>query len=343
MSQYIIIGGDGKEYGPVTADEVREWVQAGRANGETRIKPEGAADWSSLRELPELAGDSSGSAAPDLPPMQSTAGETGSTSPTDLLKRDYSVWSAGCFERGWEALMANLGVAIGASAIFGVFIGVLMAFMMIPLVGLLVQLVWMIVNAPIIGGFLYFFIKLNRRQPVEIGDIFSGFSRGFGNLVLLGLVQTLLIILSMLPGLVLIFFSIGGPIIEAIRTGTDPDFMGVNLLMVIAGYGLMILPAVYLGTAWIYSLPLAMDRQIGFWQAMETSRKMVNKHWFQVFFFVLVVGIVGELGLIACCVGALFTVPLAFTIHAAGYDHIFGNRGNQDAPSAPNPPAPPQP
>lgn len=35
MDNYTIIGGDGKEYGPVSALTLREWVQQGRANGQT--------------------------------------------------------------------------------------------------------------------------------------------------------------------------------------------------------------------------------------------------------------------------------------------------------------------
>jgi len=36
MDEYSIIGGDGNEYGPVTADEIRNWVKQGRANAQTQ-------------------------------------------------------------------------------------------------------------------------------------------------------------------------------------------------------------------------------------------------------------------------------------------------------------------
>ncbi len=52
---YKIIGGDQKEYGPVTADTVREWIQMGRANAQTRVQAEGRADWQALAELPEFS------------------------------------------------------------------------------------------------------------------------------------------------------------------------------------------------------------------------------------------------------------------------------------------------
>ncbi len=55
MSQYKIIGGDGKEYGPVSADELRRWMTEGRVNGQTQVQPEGAADWQPLGNIAEFA------------------------------------------------------------------------------------------------------------------------------------------------------------------------------------------------------------------------------------------------------------------------------------------------
>jgi hypothetical protein len=52
---YKIIGADGKEYGPVPADVLRQWIDQGRINAQTRILPEGAAEWKPVTELPEFA------------------------------------------------------------------------------------------------------------------------------------------------------------------------------------------------------------------------------------------------------------------------------------------------
>lgn len=51
---YKIIGGDGKEYGPVSADDLRRWIAEGRVNAQTRVQPQGGADWRPLGEFPEL-------------------------------------------------------------------------------------------------------------------------------------------------------------------------------------------------------------------------------------------------------------------------------------------------
>ena len=51
---YKIIGADGKEYGPITADQLRAWIAEGRANAQTKILVEGTTDWKPLSEFPEL-------------------------------------------------------------------------------------------------------------------------------------------------------------------------------------------------------------------------------------------------------------------------------------------------
>ncbi|HEY3915112.1 MAG TPA: DUF4190 domain-containing protein [Verrucomicrobiae bacterium] len=52
---YKIIGADQKEYGPITADQLRSWISEGRINAQTKVQPFGATDWKSMGELPEFA------------------------------------------------------------------------------------------------------------------------------------------------------------------------------------------------------------------------------------------------------------------------------------------------
>jgi hypothetical protein len=65
---YKITGADGKEYGPVTTEQLRQWIAEGRVNAQTRILAEGATEWRPLSELPEFA-----AAMPTAPPPGLTA------------------------------------------------------------------------------------------------------------------------------------------------------------------------------------------------------------------------------------------------------------------------------
>lgn len=54
---YKILGADQKEYGPVTSEQLRQWIAEGRANAQSRVKVEGSANWQPLGSLPEFAAD----------------------------------------------------------------------------------------------------------------------------------------------------------------------------------------------------------------------------------------------------------------------------------------------
>ena len=55
--KYRIIGADGKIYGPIGLDHIRQWLAEGRADSRTPVYVEGASNWTYLGVLPELVGD----------------------------------------------------------------------------------------------------------------------------------------------------------------------------------------------------------------------------------------------------------------------------------------------
>ena len=54
-AMFKILGGDGKEYGPVTADQIRQWISEGRANNATMAKAPDDISWKPLAEHAEFA------------------------------------------------------------------------------------------------------------------------------------------------------------------------------------------------------------------------------------------------------------------------------------------------
>lgn len=68
---YKIIGNDGKTYGPVAADQIREWIAQGRVENRTAVLPAGAVEWTFLGLLPEFAPHFPGPPPVITPPKQS--------------------------------------------------------------------------------------------------------------------------------------------------------------------------------------------------------------------------------------------------------------------------------
>jgi hypothetical protein len=75
---YKIIGADGREYGPATAGQLRQWIAEGRANAQTQTLAAGAPEWKPLGVWPEFAGHFAPLIPPIIGPLRpgtSTAGQ----------------------------------------------------------------------------------------------------------------------------------------------------------------------------------------------------------------------------------------------------------------------------
>jgi len=197
---YRIIGADGREYGPIAADQLRQWVKEGRINAYSKIRPEGAAEWKAASEFPEFAGSFvTPTAAPT--PTPAAAPLLGATEAEamaqEFIARDYQLSIGRCIGRGWDLVMANFGLTVGAT--------------------LLMYLLGGVVNSTGVGGLLlnfvlsagldWMFLKLARGQKAELGDAFAGFSLAFVPLLLFSLVGQLLtglgFVFCILPGIYL--------------------------------------------------------------------------------------------------------------------------------------------
>jgi hypothetical protein len=97
---YKIIGADGREYGPATAGQLRQWIAEGRANARTQTLAPGAPEWKPLGALPEFAGHFVQPNPPTIrppgpgAPMAGPWPKTNSFATTGLI---FGILSATCF------------------------------------------------------------------------------------------------------------------------------------------------------------------------------------------------------------------------------------------------------
>ncbi len=186
---YTIVGGDGKEYGPVTAEQVRAWIEAGRANLETKVKVEGTDEWKRVADFPELAPPAPVAAAP-VSVVPAVVG----AAPGRMLD------IISCYERSWNLLKSDFWPLVGVSFVIILLLGTLAygqhvgVFFLTPLF-----------SGVLTGGWYYYFIQKIRGQPATLRDAFSGFTRAFVNLVaisiLVSLIVTVGLIFLIIPGI----------------------------------------------------------------------------------------------------------------------------------------------
>lgn len=286
---FTIIGGDGKEYGPVTVEQVQAWIAGGRANLDTQAKRVGEASWQRLGDFPEFAAAPAGAAsappppaaAPTPAPAASGAAGTVHVDPkayaADLIARAGQLDIGSCLERGWNLLKANFWPLVGTTFVL---VAVMMIAQSIPILGLLVSL---LLTGVFYGGLYFYYLKKVRGQPAELGDAFAGFSLAFLPLMLASLVVTLLTTLGLL---------------------------------------LLILPGIYLAVAYVFVYLLIVDHKLEFWCAMEVSRRVVTAQWWRMFGLVLLGAIIAALGVIGLIIGIFITIPIAIGAITYAYEDL---------------------
>lgn len=197
---FIIIGGDGKEYGPVSAEQVRTWIASGRANLSTKAKYAGTEEWRTLGDYTEFT--SAASAATPVSPPALPVGEIDpKTYAADLIARAGPLDIFHCIGRSWELLKSNFWPIVGVTTLILV---ILCLTQLLLFVGTLLRLLF---GGVISGGLYYYFLKKIRGEPTELGDAFSGFARAFGPLILTTIVAELMVFFGLvcliLPGIYL--------------------------------------------------------------------------------------------------------------------------------------------
>jgi uncharacterized membrane protein len=95
-------------------------------------------------------------------------------------------------------------------------------------------------------------------------------------------------------------------------------------LLILIGFVLLIIPGIYLTFAYLLAIPLVADRNMGPWEALETSRKVVSKHWFSVFGLSLLLLVVMVIGALALGIGLLWAIPAAMIAIGIAYRNMVG-------------------
>jgi hypothetical protein len=185
---YKIIGGDHKEYGPATAEELRHWILDGRVSGLTLVQLVGSGEWKSLSTFAEFSEDLNAQALRfGNALMPAGAAPASSTTPALVVPGTAPALRIGhCLAGSARLFSANFGLIAGACMLTWL---LSMACQFVPLIGGI--LYWFLQGA-LYGGLYLVFLKRIRGEPASMADALGGFGPQFMQLSLAGLLITLL-------------------------------------------------------------------------------------------------------------------------------------------------------
>jgi len=94
-------------------------------------------------------------------------------------------------------------------------------------------------------------------------------------------------------------------------------------LLIFVGYVLLVIPGLYLSVAYLFVLPLLVQRELGMLDALEVSRKAITHRWFTVLGILLVLALINVIGAIPLGIGLIWTIPWTMLAMGVMYQRIF--------------------
>jgi uncharacterized membrane protein len=302
---YEMIGADGKKYGPFTIQQLQDNLSHGRANAQTQIRETGTEAWQPLGQL------------------------QGSQSIKNFAEYREAILAGNrrldvglAFSQGGELFRSHMGILIGSFLLFMLLIIVTAS---VPIVGLCVQITF---QGPLMGGFFILILNLIRTGSASIGDLFKGFE-SFGGLFLITLVQSLIMLLVMLPGIALM---IGGFVTEVDFRALDWQneeavlkALGAGLLnpLTILGFLSMILLSIISYVLIFFPLPLLADKKLGFDEAFGLGFQVSKRNFFPILILFIIGSLVIGISSIPCGLGLIFAGPWFYAVLAQAYEQLF--------------------
>lgn len=150
-----------------------------------------------------------------------------------------------------------------------------------------------------------------------------------------GLVTQLVIMAVVMPVMVGMFVlgikraagvEVSGMEVLNFYSKTAKIVAGALLMAILAaiGFVLLIIPGIYLMVSWVFALQLMVEKDMGIWEAMETSRKAVSHCWFGVFGMLILLMLILIVSVIPLGIGMIWSIPLMFLVYGVAYHTIFG-------------------
>jgi len=318
---YRILGSDGNEYGPVSTEQLGQWIRERRVNGETRVQGEDGV-WRLLREVPELVV----LLQPPIvvPPLIPAPMEANSV-PSDF-DGDYELDIVACLTTAWRLFQQQFSTLFGPTMMYLLICFGLGIFGALPYIGPLFSLCSMVIGGPLMAGLYVVYLRVIRGETPPLGSVFDGFRKMFGHLFLGQWVAGILAFVPLLAGILVLFFSVGLTVIMGLVKGSAswPTFevLAPGLALFLLGVPV----SIFLTVNWMFSLPMILDQRLDFWTAMKRSARQVRRHWWSCLALLVVMSILNFAGALCCLVGLVVTMPISMLVLMCAYETVIHGR-----------------
>lgn len=201
---------------------------------------------------------------------------------------------------------------------------------LVPVVGNLAMN--LVISPALVAGFYLYARRHQKNLDKSFNNFFDGFNgQTLPQLILQQLVTSLIVGAIVFAVVAPFFFS---SFIELLANAGDLENMNDEaaeefVMSLFTGgllWGILLasLLAVAVSVIYLYAPMFIVFRGMGFWEAMESSRKVVMKKFMSFFLFMIVLGLLNVVGVLLCCVGLLVSLPVTLLAIYLSFDDIMG-------------------
>ncbi len=250
----------------------------------------------------------------------------------EVLANGYSFEFGDYLGKGFSLFGKEAGYLIGFALVY--FVIIIGSSMLMGAIGIpFGNTIFSILVGSALGAGIFAFMKARSSEfDYSFNNFFDGFKQPYWkNLVLAGLIQ--MVISWVISLLVLIPFINNNGLdlimrLSELENMTDPDDLlafvdeimasGIFTYAFIGGILTLIIT-----TMWCLTPMFILNRNMGPWEAMEASRKIVTRKLFHFIGLIIVLVILFSIGALLCGVGLLVTYPVFCLVIYVAYSHIM--------------------
>ena len=96
-------------------------------------------------------------------------------------------------------------------------------------------------------------------------------------------------------------------------------------VLIVAGFFLLVLPGIYLSIAYSFAPYLIVEKNMGVWEALETSRKAITQYWWRYFGLMIVALVLIIIGAIPLLIGLICALPIVAIATGEVFAKTFGS------------------
>ena len=211
----------------------------------------------------------------------------------DLIDNGYNFDMGSYISQGWEKFKENSGAIIIPMIVYIIITFAVSALVLMIVPSRMASAISNLINIafiPMGASFYMIAHKIWRNEETEIKDLTLGYEHW-----------------------------------QALILGTI-----VTVVIVLVGFLALIIPGIFLAVAYSFTTMFIVLKKYEFWPAMEASRQVISKNWFQFFLFIIVLGLINLAGALCLIIGLLVTIPVSiFAMYAAFKDVVLDKEGSE--------------